>query len=426
MYHDLRSEYWWPGMKVDIGRYVQKCITCLQVKAEHQKPYGSFRPLEVPVWKWEELMMDLVTKLPKTSRQHDSIWVIVDRLMKSAHFLPVRESYSMEKWAQLYIDEIIVRHGVPVKVISDRDSWFTSKFWKSMQRELGTRVALSTAYHPQTNGQSERTIQTLEDMLRACILEFGGTWDIHLPLVEFSYNNSYHSSIKMAPFEALYGRKCRTPLCKQETGEKILAGPELIEITHDKIRVIRERMKVAQDRQKSYADKRRRPIEFFVGDMGKLSPRFVGPFKILERVGKQAYRLELPEELAGIHDVFHVGYLRKCLGKHDETVPLAEVKLDNRLTYVEEPEAILNERTANLRNKNVELVLVKWKHHRGPNWTWENKDEMKSKISRYERVGKNLIENGVPSEKDQIQLHSKEIIINLEDLNIKLKDKLTK
>ncbi|KAJ9557756.1 hypothetical protein OSB04_012370 [Centaurea solstitialis] len=396
MYHDLRTEYWWLGMKVDIGRYVEKCITCLQVKAEHQKPYGSLQPLEVPVWKWEELTMDLVTKLPKTSRQHDSIWVIVDRLTKSAHFLPVRESYSMEKWAQLYIDEIIARHGVPVKVISDRDSRFTSKFWKSMQRELGTRVALSTAYHPQTDGQSERTIQTLEDMLRACILEFGGTWDIHLPLVEFSYNNSYHSSIKMAPFEALYRRKCRTPLCWQETGEKILAGPELIQITHDKIRVIRERMKAAQDRQKSYADKRRRPIEFFVGDMvmlkvspwkgvlrfgkqGKLSPRFVGPFKILERVGKQAYRLELPEELAGIHDVFHVGYLRKCLGKHDETVPLAEVKLDKRLTYVEEPEAILNERTANLRNKNVELVLVKWKHHRGPNWTWENKDEMKSK-----------------------------------------------
>ncbi|KAJ9546759.1 hypothetical protein OSB04_019302 [Centaurea solstitialis] len=313
MYHDLRTEYWWPGMKVDIGRYVEKCITCLQVKAEHQKPYGSLQPLEVPVWKWEELTMDLVTKLPKTSRQHDSIWVIVDRLTKSAHFLPVRESYSMEKWAQLYIDEIIARHGVPVKVISDRDSRFTSKFWKSMQRELGTRVSLSTAYHPQTDGQSERTIQTLEDMLRACILEFGGTWEIHLPLVEFSYNNSYHSSIKMAPFEALYGRKCRTPLCWQETGEKILAGPELIQITHDKIRVIRERMKAAQDRQKSYADKRRRPIEFYVGDMvmlkvspwkgvlrfgkqGKLSPRF-------ERVGKQAYRLELPKELAGIHDV---------------------------------------------------------------------------------------------------------------------------
>ncbi|KAI3746046.1 hypothetical protein L6452_08464 [Arctium lappa] len=393
MYHDLRIDYWWPGMKVDICRYVEKCVTCLQVKVEHQKPYGSLQPLDIPVWKWEELTMDLVTKLPKTPRQNDSIWVIVDRLTKSAHFLPVRESYTMDRWVQLYINEIIARHGVPLKVISDRDSRFTSKFWSGLQRELGTRVAFSTAYHPQTDGQSELTIQTLEDMLRACVLEFGGSWDTHLPLVEFSYNNSYHSTIRMAPFEALYGRKCRTPLCWREMGEKTLAGPELVQITHDKILIIRERMKAAQDRQKSYADRRRRPIEFSVGDMvmlkvspwkgvlrfkkhGKLSPRFIGPFKILERVGKQAYRLELPEELTGIHDVFHVGYLRKCLGKHEEVVPLTEVKVDEKLRYVEEPEAIINERKVNLRNKVVELVLVKWKHHRGPNRTWENKAEM--------------------------------------------------
>ncbi|KAJ9567039.1 hypothetical protein OSB04_003005 [Centaurea solstitialis] len=396
MYQDLRLDYWWPGMKTDIGRYVEKCTTCLQVKAEHQKLYGSLQPLGVPMWKWEELTMDLVTKLPKTQRQHDSIWVIVDRLTKSALFLPVRESYSMDRWAQLYIDEVVSRHGVPVKIISDRDSRFTSKFWSAFQRELETHHAFSTAYHPQTDGQSERTIQTLEDMLRACVLEFGGSWDVHLPLVEFSYNNSYHSTIGMAPYEALYGRKCRTPLCWRETGEKILAGPELIQITHDKIQIIRERMKAAQDRQKSYADRRKRPIEFSVGDMvmlkvspwrgvlrfrkqGKLSPRFIGPFKILERIGKQAYRLELPEELTGINDVFHVGYLRKCLGKHEEKVPLSEVKVDEKLRYVEEPESILNERKVNLRNKEVDLVLVKWKHHRGPNWTWERKKEDKGK-----------------------------------------------
>ncbi|KAJ9562454.1 hypothetical protein OSB04_007614 [Centaurea solstitialis] len=327
MYHDLRTEFWWPGMKVDIGRYVERCVTCLQVKAKHQKPYGSLQPLEVPMWKWEELTMDLVTKLPKTQRQYDSIWVIVDRLTKSALFLPVRESYSMDRWAQLYINEVVSRHGVP----------------SAFQRELETHHAFSTAYHPQTDGQSERTIQTLEDMLRACVLDFGGSWDTHLPLGEFSYNNSYHSTIGMAPYEALYGRKCRTPLCWRETGEKILAGPELIQITHDKIHIIRERMKAAQDRQKSYVDRRKRPIEFSVGDMvmlkvspwrgvlrfrkqGKLTPRFIGPFKVLERIGKQAYRLELPEELTGIHNVFHVGYLRKCLGKHEETVPLSEVK----------------------------------------------------------------------------------------------------
>ncbi|XP_024969694.1 uncharacterized protein LOC112509049 [Cynara cardunculus var. scolymus] len=202
----------------------------------------------------------------------------------------------------------------------------------------------------------------------------------------------------MAPFEALYERKCHTPLCWQETREKVLVRPKLIQVTHDKIWVIRERIKAAQHRHKSYVVKRRRPIQFEVGDMvmlkvspwkgilrfgkkEKLGPRFVGPFKILECIEKQAYHLELPKELSGIHDVFHVGYLRKCLGKHDETVPLEEIKLDKRLRCIEEPETILNERTVNLRNKIVDLVLAKWKHHHGPNGTWENKDEMKAKYS---------------------------------------------
>ncbi|XP_024964673.1 uncharacterized protein LOC112504950 [Cynara cardunculus var. scolymus] len=200
----------------------------------------------------------------------------------------------------------------------------------------------------------------------------------------------------MAPFEALYGRNCRTPLCWRETREKILVGPELVQITHDKIQVIRERMKAAQNRQKSYVDHRRRPIEFLVQDLvmlnvslwrgvlrfrkkGKLSPRFIGPFKIVERVKKQAYRLELLEELAGIHDVFHVRYLRKCLGKHEEVVPLSKVKINEKLRYVKEPESILKERTLKLHNREVDLVLVKWKHHHGSNWTWERKDEMMTK-----------------------------------------------
>ena len=148
MYYDVRADYWWPGLKKDIGRYVQECLVCLQVKAEHQKPYGTPESLSVPVWKWEELSMDFITKLPKTARQHDSIWVIVDRLTKSAHFLAMRETAPMEKYAQVYLDEIVARHGVPLKIIFDRDTRFTSHFWASMQRELGSRVALSTTYHP--------------------------------------------------------------------------------------------------------------------------------------------------------------------------------------------------------------------------------------------------------------------------------------
>ncbi|GJU60817.1 putative reverse transcriptase domain-containing protein [Tanacetum coccineum] len=201
MYYDLRDMYWWPGMKRDIAIYVSKCLTCAKVKAEHQRPLGLLQQPEIPEWKWDKITMDLITKLPRSRSGHDAIWVIVDRLTKSAHFLAIREDFNMEKLARLYIDEI---------------------------KALGTRLDLSTAYHLQTDGQSERTIQTLEDMLRACVIDFGGSWDVHLPLAEFSYNNSYHSSIRCAPFEALYGRKCRSPVLWAEIGEGSLIGPELV------------------------------------------------------------------------------------------------------------------------------------------------------------------------------------------------------
>ena len=323
MYQDLKKIYWWPNMKADIAEYVGKCLTCSRVKAETQKPSGLLVQPEIPVWKWERITMDFITKLPKTSTGLDTIWVIIDRLTKSAHFLPIKETDEMDTLAQLYFKEIVIRHGVPISIISDRDSRFTSRFWESLQKSLGTRLDMSTAYHPQTDGQSERTIQTLEDMLRACVIDFGKGWDKHLPLVEFSYNNSYHASIKAAPFEALYGRKCRSPVCWTEVGDMQLTGPELIHDTKEKIFTIKQRLQAARDRQKSYADVRRNPMEFQVGDRvmlkvspwkgmirfgkrGKLNPRYIGPFKILERIGPVAYKLELPEELSRVHPTFHV------------------------------------------------------------------------------------------------------------------------
>ncbi|GJS03292.1 putative reverse transcriptase domain-containing protein [Tanacetum coccineum] len=311
MYYDLRDRYWWPSMKKDIVVY---------------------QP-EIPEWKWEGIAMDFVTKLPRTSSGHDTIWVIMDRLTKSAHFLPMREDYKMERLARLYLNEIVVRHDVPILIISDRDSQFTSRFWQLMQEALGTRLDMSTAYHPQTDGQSECTIQTLEDMLKACVLYFGGSWDVHLPIVEFSYNNSYHSSVRCAPFEALYGRKCHSPIMWAKVREGQL---------------IKDRLKVARDRQKSYADKRRKPLEFSVGDYvllkvspwkgvvrfrkkGKLAPRFVGPFEIIKKVGPVAYRLDLPKELDGVHDTFHVSNLKKCLADPTLLVPLDEIQVDARL-----------------------------------------------------------------------------------------------
>nr|GEY93852.1 putative reverse transcriptase domain-containing protein [Tanacetum cinerariifolium] len=303
--------------------------------------------------------MDFINKFPRTRSGHDLIWVIVDRLTKSAYFLAVREYYKTEKLARLYINEIIARHCVPVSIISDRDSYFTSRFWKSLQKALGTRLDLSTTYHPEIDGQSKHTIQTLEDMLRACAMDFDRNWDTHLPLVEFSYNNSYHSSIKCSPFEALYGRRCRMPIAWTKVGEGKLLGPEIVQETTDKTVQIKERLKVARDRQKSYADKRRKPLEFSVGDKvllkvsprkvvvrfgkrSKLSPRYVGPFEIVERIGPVVYRLRLPQELVGVHDTFHVSNLKKCLPNVKLHVPLDEVKVDDTLHFVEEPIEILD------------------------------------------------------------------------------------
>jgi hypothetical protein len=296
--------------------------------------------------------------------------------------------------ADLCNKEIVSRHGIPVSIVSDRDSRFASRFWKRLQEKLGTRVHLSTAYHPQTDGQSERTIQTLEDMLRACVIEYGGSWDSHLPLVEFAYN-SYHESIKMAPYEMLYGRKCRTPTCWLEVGEKQFAGPEIVQQTGDKVAYARERLRIARGRQKKYSDRKHRPKKFDVGESvmlkvfpwkgiirfgkrGKLGPRFIGPFKVLQCVGDQAYKLELPTELDGIHNVFHVSYLRKCLSEEPSFLPLDELRIVEDERLFEEPVEILERETRQLRKKRVKLVKVLWKNKLGSEMTWETESDMMS------------------------------------------------
>ena len=210
--------------------------------------------------------MDFVAGLPRTQKGHDSVWVVVNRLTKSAHFLPFKTTYSMDKLGSIYVAKIVRLHGIPMSIVSYKDSQLTSKFWTNLQNALSTKLNFSTTFHPQTNGQSERTIQTLEDTLGACVMEFKGDCDNYLPLMEFAYNNSYQTSIEMAPYEALYGRKCRTPVCQDEVGERRLLGTELVQDTNEKIQLIRDRLKVAQDRQKSYADKCRWELEFEVGD----------------------------------------------------------------------------------------------------------------------------------------------------------------
>ena len=207
---------------------------------EHQRPTGLLQPLEVPEWKWDFVTMDFVIGLPPTQKKNTTIWVIMDRLTKTAHFIAMRNTWTLEQLARAYLEEIVRLYGVPSSIMSDRDTRFQSGFWQKLQEAFGTLLRFSTTFHPATDREAERKIQTLEDVLRACALDFKKAWDEQLALIEFSYNNSYHSSIEMAPYEALYDRQCRTPLCWQEIDEVLTIGPDVIQATTQKIRVIQE------------------------------------------------------------------------------------------------------------------------------------------------------------------------------------------
>lgn len=394
MYKDLKKNFWWKRMKVDIAQYVTSCGVCQQVKAEHKRPAGLLQPLEVPVWPWDDISMDFVVGLPRTQRGKDAIWVKVDRFSKSAHFIPIRTTNSASDLAPFYVREIVRLHGVPKTIVSDRDAKFVSKFWESLQSALGTQLRLSTAFHPQTDGQSERTIQTLEDMLRCCVLSWKGGWEDHLALAEFAYNNSYHTSIRAAPFEVLYGRRCRSPLCWDAVGERAILGPDWVQQTVARVAEVRKNLLAAQSRQKSYADVRRRDLEFEVGDevllrvsptrgvvrfgtKGKLSPRYIGPFPVVARIGKMAYRLDLPETLRGVHNVFHVSMLRKFLRDPEHTVPLEPLSIEQDLTFESRPDKILEESERVLRNKTLKFIKVLWSHQTEKEATWELESRMR-------------------------------------------------
>ncbi|GJR41883.1 putative nucleotidyltransferase, ribonuclease H [Tanacetum coccineum] len=352
MYHDLKQHFWWSGMKRDVATFI-------------------------PVWEMGQRSMELsVTGLPRTQRKHDAIWVVVDRLTKTAHFLPIRKDFSISRLAEMFQQEIVRLHGTPSAIVSDRDPLSLSSILKCLQNAWGTRLKFSTAFHPETDGQSERTIQTLEDMLRSCALEWTGNWDDYICLVEFAYNNSWH------------------------TKKRFLEGPEMIEVTNEKVAVAREKLKEAQTRQKSYADKHRRLLEFQPGEhvflkvsptrgvrrfgiKGKLSPRFIGPFEILERVGEVSYRLALPPQLSHVHNVFHVSLLRgyKYHHLHVVSYPFGQIRED--LSYTEEPESILDRQVRVMRNKTIPFVKILWRNHPEREATWETEESIRTSYPHF-------------------------------------------
>ncbi|CAN6711623.1 unnamed protein product [Malus baccata var. baccata] len=309
--------------------------------------------------------MDFVYKLPRTHNGYDGIWMIVDWLTKSAHFVPVREKYPLRRLAKLFISKIVKYHDVPVDIISNRDPRFTSKFWIAFQEAL--------------------------DMLRSLVLHFGEGWHDCLDLMEFAYNNSYHSSIGMSPFEALYGKSCRTPLCWSKVGERVLVGPEIVDETTQNIqpRIDKKSLpdKDATDRVYKVGDwvflklsPWRGVVRF--GKKGKLSPRYIGPYMITERVGEVAYKLELPPELSKMHNVFHVSMLRHYILDSSHVIPLQPLEINSDLTYDEEPVTILDWKDKKLRNKTVHLVKVLWRNHSVEEATWETEDRMREMYPR--------------------------------------------
>ncbi|WVZ81007.1 hypothetical protein U9M48_028434, partial [Paspalum notatum var. saurae] len=342
MYYDLKERFWWYGMKRAMAEYVAICDTCQRVKAEHQRPAGLLQPLKVPEWKWEEITMDFIVGLPRTQKGYNSIWVVVDRLTKVAHFIPINTTYSVAKLAELYISRIVCLHGVPKRIISDRGLQFTSRFWEQLHDSLDTKLRFSTTYHPQIDGSRR---------LKHCTAR---------------------------------GAERRF------SGIRLVFGPDIIQDAKQQLRIVQENKRVAQSRQRSYADVRRRDLSFKVDDhvylnvspmrgihrfnmKGKLAPRYIGPIKILEKKGEVAYRLELPPSLLGVHDVFHVSQLKKCLRVPEEQAPLEGLEVEE-----DHPVKILDTFETNTRNQRIKMCRVQWSHHTEAEAIWERGDELKA------------------------------------------------
>ncbi|WVZ49541.1 hypothetical protein U9M48_000889 [Paspalum notatum var. saurae] len=389
MYQDLKQKFWWTRMKREIAKYVSECD-------RSSKTGGNASTASRTIPEVGGHSHGFYRGFTPHAKGYDSIRVIIDRLTKSAHFIPVKVIYHAKTYAELYIARIVSLHGVPRSITSDRGSPFVSRFGNNSQTALGTTSIHGSAYHPQTSGQIERVNQILEDMLRACALTYSTKWDECLPLAEFAYNNSYKKSLEMAPFEALYGRRCRTPLNWSELGERIIFGPDLVTQAEEQVKLMHSNLKRAQSKQKSYSDKRRRPLVFEIDDhvylrvspmkgvhrfgvKGKLAPRYVGPFKITEKCGPVAYRLELHPYLVAVHDVFHVSQLKKCLRVPKEAVDTSQIQIEPDLTYEEHPIKILDQKQRATRRKAINFYKVQWSNHSEEEATWEQEEYLQTK-----------------------------------------------
>jgi Reverse transcriptase (RNA-dependent DNA polymerase)/RNase H-like domain found in reverse transcriptase/Integrase zinc binding domain/Chromo (CHRromatin Organisation MOdifier) domain/Retroviral aspartyl protease len=369
----VERNFWWPGLYTDVLEYVRTCDLCQRNKPTNQKPGGLLQPLPIPARRWESISMDLITALPKTSTGKDAIVVFVDRLSKMTHFQAITTDIGAQGLADVFLDCVVKHHGVPSTIISDRDPRFTSKFWQAVMTKMGTSLKMSTAFHPQTDGQTERMNRVLEDMLRNYVDPCQDDWDKHLPMAEFAVNNSFNQSTKSTPFYLNFGEHPRTPLDLQLRQETNPAAKLLCERIQENIKAARQYLQQAQQRMATSANRSRRVVSYQVGDevmlntknirmkavgTPKLLPRWVGPFNVSTVISKVAMRLDLPTEWK-IHNAFHVSLL-KPYERHSRCQPLPVPLRFEEGAPVFEVDRILEMRTVKRGKRTSKEYLVKW------------------------------------------------------------------
>jgi hypothetical protein len=381
-------------MKKEIAEYIARCMECQRVKDEHRHPAGLLQPLPIPEWKWEVVTMDFIIGLPRTNKQHDSIMVVVDKLTKSAHFIPLKTTHKETNVVDVYMREVARLHGIPKTIVSDRDPKFTSKFWRGLFKGFITTLNFNTTYHPESDGQTKRVNQVIEDMLRKYVMDKPSIWEDYLHLVEFAYNNGYQASLKISPFEALYGRKCNTPISWDNPADREIIGPKLLGEMEEKLLKIKQNLKATQDMQKSYSDKGRTHRDFKVGDhvflkvkairsslklgnCSKLATKYCGPFEILERIGLVAYMLAFSACMT-IHNVFHVSLLKKYIHDANHVIDCKVLQVEQEGALQVHLVCILDRKRKQLRNRAIGLEKVQWTWYGPEDATWEHEDVMRA------------------------------------------------
>jgi hypothetical protein len=386
-YLRVNKLFCWKGLKQDVESYVQQCLICQQAKHELVNPPGLLQPLPIPKGAWQDITMDFIEGLPKSDKS-DTILVVVDRFSKYAHFIPLHHPFSAQSVAQVVFDQVVKLHGLPTSIVSDRDKIFTANFWTALMQLMGIKLTMSSAYHPQTDGQSERVNQCLEMFLRCAIHNSPKKWKQWPPQAELWYNTNYHSSLCCSPFKALYGYDPNVIAAPVDTPVANLSVEEWVKERELQNQALRQSLLAAQNRIKNQADKRRTDREFQVGEQvllklqpyvqstvvsrpcPKLALKFFGPYKVLARIGKAAYKVELPEG-AQIHNTFHVSQLKPFTP--DYTPVYKDLPQVVDLEHQElQPERVLQRRLVKKGNNAVPQWLIKWNHLPEDSATWED------------------------------------------------------